>query len=195
HQVKLRGLRIELGEIEARLLEQAQVREAAVLVVEQQLVAYVVGEATVEALKAQLSRSLPEYMVPAQWLFLDALPLSPNGKLDRRQLPSPQAQAQKAYVAPEGELEQAIAAIWQDVLRLERVGRSDHFFELGGHSLLAVSVVSRLQLELGVAATPQMLFQHPRLAAFAAQFNDDGLQGTDDKFSRLESLLDEMEEV
>ncbi|HYQ54893.1 MAG TPA: phosphopantetheine-binding protein, partial [Pseudomonas sp.] len=161
----------------------------------QQLVAYVVGEATADALKAQLARSLPEYMVPAQWLFLEALPLSPNGKLDRRQLPSPQAQAQKAYVAPEGELEHAIAAIWQDVLRQEQVGRFDHFFELGGHSLLAVSVVSRLQLELGVAATPQTLFQYPVLAQFAAQMHVEDRQDTGDRFSRLESLLDEMEEV
>ncbi|TBU99604.1 phosphopantetheine-binding protein, partial [Phytopseudomonas dryadis] len=159
------------------------------------LVAYVVGEATAEELKARLARSLPEYMVPGQWLFLEALPLSANGKLDRRQLPSPQAQAQKAYVAPEGELEGAIAVIWQDVLRHGQVGRDDHFFELGGHSLLAVSVVSRLQLELGVAATPQTLFQYPVLAQFAAQLQHNYGQNTGDSLSRLESLLDEMEEV
>ncbi|WP_370526513.1 condensation domain-containing protein, partial [Pantoea sp. Ap-967] len=128
--------------------------------------AYVVGEATVEALKAQLSRSLPEYMVPAQWLFLDALPLSPNGKLDRRQLPSPQAQAQKAYVAPEGELEQAIAAIWQDVLRRERIGVIDNFFELGGDSIISIQVVSRAR-QAGIHFTPKALFQHQTVRALA----------------------------
>ncbi|NIE78622.1 non-ribosomal peptide synthetase, partial [Pantoea sp. Ap-967] len=171
HQVKLRGLRIELGEIEARLLEQAQVREAAVLVVEQQLVAYVVGEATVEALKAQLSRSLPEYMVPAQWLFLDALPLSPNGKLDRRQLPSPQAQDQDAYLAPVTDLQRQVAAIWEDVLQCGPVGLQAHFFELGGHSLLATQVIGRIRHSLGTEVPIRLLFDSPTLEAFCGQIS------------------------
>ncbi|MFF5868428.1 condensation domain-containing protein, partial [Pseudomonas sp. NPDC012596] len=112
------------------------------------------------------ARSLPEYMVPAQWLFLEALPLSPNGKLDRRQLPSPQAQAQKAYVAPEGELEHAIAAIWQDVLRRERVGVTDNFFELGGDSIISIQVVSRAR-QAGIHFTPKALFQHQTVRALA----------------------------
>ncbi len=149
HQVKLRGLRIELGEIEARLLEHPWVREAAVLAVDgRQLVGYVVLESEGgdwrEALAAHLATSLPEYMVPAQWLALERMPLSPNGKLDRKALPKIEAEdGLGEYVAPASEPERQLAAIWADVLGRERVGVTDNFFALGGDSIVSIQVVSQ----------------------------------------------------
>ncbi|VEF10246.1 peptide synthase [Pseudomonas fluorescens] len=211
HQVKIRGFRIELGEIEARLLGQPAVSEAAVLAVEgeggAQLVAYVVAPALDrdddaaqrqlrDGLKTGLKSSLPDYMIPAHLLFLEQLPLTPNGKLDRKALPAVDAsQMQAAYVAPQSELEQQVAAIWQQVLEVERIGLSDHFFELGGHSLLAVNVVSRMALELGLTLTPQLLFQHPVLSDFVARLDTGGGAINEQKLSKLEALLDDMEEV
>ncbi|HEU4558095.1 MAG TPA: amino acid adenylation domain-containing protein, partial [Longimicrobium sp.] len=176
HQVKVRGFRIEPGEIEARLLEHAGVREAIVLVREdtpgeKRLVAYVAGDetATADVLRAHLSERLPEYMVPAAYVRLETLPLTPNGKVDRKALPAPEGDAYAAqeYAAPVGETEQAVAAIWAELLGAERVGRHDHFFERGGHSLLAVRVVSRVRQALGVEASPRDVFERPVLADFA----------------------------
>jgi amino acid adenylation domain-containing protein len=184
HQVKVRGFRIELGEIEARLVQQEAVREAFVLAQDgeggQQLVAYVVPtDAEVagnpeqqthvrEAIKAQLKASLPDYMVPTYLLFLETLPLTPNGKLDRKALPKAEAsQMQQVYVAPQTELEQQIAAIWADVLKLEQVGRTDNFFELGGHSLLVAQVVTRVKQQFGVDISVKSLFGAESLSAFA----------------------------
>ncbi|HGM7642624.1 TPA: non-ribosomal peptide synthase/polyketide synthase [Pseudomonas aeruginosa] len=213
HQVKVRGFRIELGEIEACLGEHPAVREALVIAVEgaagAQLVAYLVPQAealasaTLEVqaalrneLKALLRDSLPEYMVPAHLLFLERLPLSPNGKVDRKALPAPDASLlQEAYVAPRSELECQVAAIWQEVLKLQRVGLDDHFFELGGHSLLAINVISRIQLELGMKLTPQLLFQFPTLGLFVSNLEKAGRQVDTSKLNKLEALLDEMEEV
>jgi len=208
HQVKIRGFRIELGEIEARLLEQPAVREVAVLAQEalgnQQLVAYVVAsplelddqQSLRDELKARLRESLPEFMVPAHLLFLEQLPLTPNGKLDRKALPTVEGgHLQVRYLAPQSEREQQVAAIWQHVLHVERVGLLDHFFELGGHSLLAVNVVSRLQLELGLKLTPQLIFQHPVLTDFVSSLATAGEQVDTLKLSKLDALLDEMEEA
>uniref|UniRef100_UPI000B0B1E83 non-ribosomal peptide synthetase n=1 Tax=Pseudomonas sp. BIOMIG1BD TaxID=1758731 RepID=UPI000B0B1E83 len=172
HQVKLRGLRIELGEIEARLLEHPQVREATVLVVDgKQLVGYLVLQEAAadwrEALAAHLGRSLPDYMVPGHLLFLERLPMSPNGKLDRAALPKPDAsQALANWIAPVTELQQQVAAIWSQVLGAERVGLGDHFFEMGGHSLLATQMVSRVRHGLGIEVSLKTLFEHPVLADF-----------------------------
>uniref|UniRef100_UPI00068B5399 non-ribosomal peptide synthetase n=1 Tax=Andreprevotia chitinilytica TaxID=396808 RepID=UPI00068B5399 len=177
-QVKIRGLRIELGEIEARLAACAGVREVVVLAREdvpgdKRLVAYLVAQdgitlSTAE-LRQQLSDSLADYMLPSAFVTLDAFPLTPNGKLDRKALPAPDQTAviSRAYEAPRGEVEQTIAAIWQDLLGLERIGRHDQFFELGGHSLLAVQLVSRLRAALGVALSLRELFAQPTVLGLA----------------------------
>jgi len=173
-QVKVRGFRIELGEIEARLAEHTGVRAAVVVAREDtpgnvRLVAYFVGAADAEALRAHLSKGLPEYMVPAAYVRLDALPLTPTGKVDRKALPAPggDAYASREYEAPVGRIEVALAEMWAELLGVERVGRRDDFFEVGGHSLLALQIVSRvrqvLDLELPLAA----VFEHPALEALA----------------------------
>ncbi|WLI44523.1 amino acid adenylation domain-containing protein [Pseudomonas beijingensis] len=184
HQVKIRGFRIELGEIEARLNTLAAVREALVLAQEgpsgQQLVAYVIPVHTTEdpaslreQIKTQLKAELPDYMVPTHLLFLEQWPLTANGKLDRKALPIADAsQIQQVYVAPQSELEQQIAAIWQDVLKVERVGLSDNFFELGGHSLLATQMVSRIRQALGLNLQLRQLFENASLEACVAALVD-----------------------
>ncbi|HSF43790.1 MAG TPA: amino acid adenylation domain-containing protein [Thermoanaerobaculia bacterium] len=170
HQVKIRGFRIELGEIEAALAEQAGVREAAVLAHEDRLVAYVAGDAAVDALGPALSERLPDYMVPATFVKLAALPLNANGKVDRKALPAPERQTSaEAYRAPRTPVEEVLAGIWAELLRLERVGANDHFFDLGGHSLLATRVMSRLRSALGVEMPLRDLFEAPRLADLAAR--------------------------
>ncbi|MBK4996151.1 non-ribosomal peptide synthetase [Pseudomonas sp. S37] len=178
HQVKIRGFRIELGEIEARLQEHSQVREAVVLALDgpsgMQLVAYLIpaqapSAALRESLREHLKATLPEHMVPAHQVFLETLPLTANGKLDRRALPSPDVtQLQQLFVAPQSPLEQHVAAIWADVLKLERVGLNDNFFELGGHSLLAVQATQRVQLLLGLEVPLSALFSAGRLADYVA---------------------------
>ena len=169
-QVKIRGLRIELGEIQARLLEHPQVNEAAVVAREDRLVAYYTGAHTdIDRLRAHLLQHLPDFMVPAVFVHLDALPLSPNGKLDRKALPVPgmDALSVREYAAPEGDTEILMAALWVELLNVERVGRHDNFFELGGHSLLAVSLIGRLRQE-GLEADVRALFEQPSLAGYAA---------------------------
>ncbi|MCQ9427475.1 phosphopantetheine-binding protein, partial [Pseudomonas sp. LJDD11] len=135
------------------------------------LVAYYTAAHALEiaTLRAHLLASLPEFMVPAQFVHLPALPLSPNGKLDRKALPAPDAQslAAREYQAPQGELEITLAGLWAELLGVERVGRQDHFFELGGHSLLAVTLIGRLQQQ-GIEADVRALFEQPTLAGYAA---------------------------
>ncbi|MGC5700441.1 amino acid adenylation domain-containing protein [Pseudomonas sp. NFXW11] len=173
-QVKLRGLRLELGEIEAGLAEHPALREVAVLLRNERLVAYFslhagVPAPGIEALRSHMLERLPEYMLPAAFVQLDALPLSANGKLAREALPEPGAEAllSRAYEAPQGELENTLARLWAEVLQVERVGRHDHFFELGGHSLLAVSLVARMHQE-GLHTDARLLFSQPTLAALAS---------------------------
>ncbi|BDB20642.1 hypothetical protein cym2001_40070 [Pseudomonas sp. CYM-20-01] len=170
-QVKLRGVRLELGEIESRLLVHPALREVAVLIRDERLVAYftVRGEApSPDALRAHMLEQLPEYMVPAAFVQLDELPLNPAGKLDRKALPEPGVGAvvSRAYAAPVGAVEVLMAGIWAEVLKLERVGRHDHFFELGGHSLLAVNLVARMR-KAGVEVDARALFSHPTVAQLA----------------------------
>ncbi|WP_065261133.1 non-ribosomal peptide synthetase [Pseudomonas bananamidigenes] len=174
-QIKLRGLRLEPGEIEARLIEHPAVREAVVLVRDERLVAYfTVREGcdapAIETLRAHVLERLPEYMAPGAYVKLDALPLTPNDKVDRKALPAPGAEAvlTRRYEAPEGDVEIRLAQIWAEVLQLEQVGRNDHFFELGGHSLLAVSLVARMR-QAGLHVDARTLFSQPTLAALAAR--------------------------
>jgi acyl carrier protein len=125
------------------------------------LVAYVVGAAEADALRAHAGRSLPEYMVPSAFVPLDALPLTPNGKLDRKALPAPElAPAADRYVAPRTPVEEVLAGIWAELLHLERVGVHDSFFELGGHSLLATRLVSRIRERFNVELPLRALFEH-----------------------------------
>jgi amino acid adenylation domain-containing protein len=175
-QVKIRGFRIELGEIEARLAAHPAVREATVAAREDVpgdtcLVAYWVGEEVddVQELRAHLSERLPEHMVPAAYVRLAALPLTPNGKLDRKALPAPDGAAYvtRGYEAPVGETEEELAAIWAEVLRVERVGRWDDFFALGGHSLRAVQMISRVRQLMGMDVALGELFVRPVLEDFA----------------------------
>ncbi|QHD06666.1 non-ribosomal peptide synthetase [Pseudomonas sp. R76] len=169
-QVKIRGLRIELGEIQARLTEFPSVNEAAVVAREQRLVAYYTGvHSDIDALRSHLLQHLPEFMVPAIFVHLDALPLSPNGKLDRKALPEPglDSVVVREYEAPQGDTEIALASLWAELLNVERVGRHDNFFELGGHSLLAVSLMGRMR-RLGLSADVKVLFGQPTLSALAA---------------------------
>ncbi|WP_284332733.1 non-ribosomal peptide synthetase, partial [Dyella flagellata] len=182
-QVKIRGFRIEPGEIQARLLEHEDIREATVLAREdaqgeKRLVAYVVSkdsarsaDVLARALRVHLGKHLPDYMVPSVFVQLDALPLTPNGKVDRKALPPPDegACAHQAYEAPEGEIEQTMAEIWQELLDTQSVGRHDNFFALGGHSLLVVRLITRLQSEFGVRLSMDTLFNHADLASFSKE--------------------------
>ncbi|WP_122347943.1 non-ribosomal peptide synthetase, partial [Pseudomonas coronafaciens] len=181
-QAKLRGLRLELGEIEARLAEIPGVRGSVVLLREDRrgvsrLVAYfhALGNRepgqvalTPRALRQQLQTNLPDYMIPAAFVRMDAMPLTANGKLDRSALPEPQADAfdQHDFEAAEGPLEKAIAAIWADVLGIEQVGRQDHFFALGGHSLLVMRVLAQVRQQLNLDVSPAALFAAPVLRQF-----------------------------
>ncbi|MGR6319148.1 amino acid adenylation domain-containing protein [Micromonospora soli] len=185
HQVKLRGLRIELGEIESALREQPGVTEAAVIVREdspgdKRLTAYLVGPAEHAALKAALKETLPEYMVPAAFVTLDALPLSPNGKLDRRALPAPVVtrEASVALVEPRDDTERALAAIWSEVLGVDTLGIDDDFFDLGGHSMLATQVVAKIRkAELGGRPVGVMdLFQQRTIRELAAFVSGDAAE-------------------
>ncbi|HEX7242147.1 MAG TPA: amino acid adenylation domain-containing protein, partial [Longimicrobiaceae bacterium] len=174
-QVKIRGFRIEPGEVEAAVRTHAAVREAVVVVREdapgeRRLVAYVVAAEGAEApaaaaLRAHLGATLPEYMVPSAWVALDALPLTPTGKVDRRALPAPEAPAER-YVAPRDGVEAVLAEVWAAVLRRERVGVEENFFEAGGDSILSIQVVSRAR-QRGVVVTPRQLFEHPTVAELA----------------------------
>ncbi|WP_420793930.1 amino acid adenylation domain-containing protein [Pseudomonas monteilii] len=192
HQVKIRGLRIELGEIETRLLEQPSVREAVVLDIDgpggKQLAAYLVMAGDLPSdpqqqhalrgeLREHLRLGLADYMVPTHLLFLERLPVTANGKLDRKALPKPDASVlQDSYVAPCSELERQVAAIWADVLKLERVGLNDGFFALGGHSLSATQVIVRVREATGIDATLKELFEHPLLADFSRRLEEKNQQ-------------------
>ena len=125
---------------------------------------------SVAGLRESLGRMLAEYMVPAAFVVLESLPLTANGKLDRRALPAPgyEAVSARGYEAPQGEVEEALARIWAEVLGVERVGRHDHFFELGGHSLMAMSLLSRIKHELQADIPLRLLFENARLQELAS---------------------------
>ncbi|GCE14872.1 non-ribosomal peptide synthetase [Tengunoibacter tsumagoiensis] len=186
-QVKVRGYRIELGEIEQALRQQEAVRDAIVLAREdapgiKRLVAYLVLEehATIDwdTIQVSLQERLPEYMVPALHVVIDAFPLTPNGKVDRRALPAPEyahlADAQ-SYVAPGDQREQVLVAIWQQVLGVEQIGIHDNFFSLGGDSILSLQVAARARQQ-GFILTPRQLFQSPTIAELSAKLSEQGIQ-------------------
>ena len=207
HQVKIRGYRIELGEIEARLHEQPEVRDAAVGVQEgvngKHLVGYLVAadealnpSERLDRIKQRLRAELPEYMVPLHWLWLERLPLNANGKLDRKALPSLEiGQLQSLdYLAPRNELEVTLAAIWAEVLKVERVGVQDNFFELGGHSLLATQIASRVQKTLQRDVPLRAMFECSTVAELAGYI--EGLAANEisaEKVDRLSDLMAELE--
>lgn len=180
NQVKLRGFRVELGEIEAVLRAHRAVRDSVVVISEagsgdKRLVAYVVvegGEVTENAFRSYLKERLPEYMVPPVFMLLDELPLTANGKVDRRRLPEPEGvrpELRENYVAPTTRLEELVAGIWAEVLGLERVGINDNFFDLGGHSLIATQVMVRVRRMTDVELPLRVLFEGPTVAKLAAE--------------------------
>ncbi|HVG59538.1 MAG TPA: amino acid adenylation domain-containing protein [Hyalangium sp.] len=178
HQVKIRGFRIELGEIEEVLTGHPGLLETAVIAREdrpgdKRLVAYVVAAEppgpSSEELRAFLRVKLPEYMIPSSFVSMAALPLTANGKVDRRALPAPEVERAQEYVAPQGETEQRLAEIWAEVLGVPRVGRRDHFFELGGHSLLATQLISRVRRTFQVELPVRAIFDAPTLEHFAGK--------------------------
>ncbi|WP_420126423.1 amino acid adenylation domain-containing protein [Longimicrobium sp.] len=190
-QVKIRGFRVEPGEIEAVLRAWPGVREAAVVVREDQpgdrrLVAYVAGEVAVDEVREHLRGQLPEHMLPAAFVLLEALPLTQNGKLDRKALPAPEYAADAdRYVAPRTPTEEALAQVWAEMLRLERVGVHDSFFELGGHSLLATRVVSRVREMFGVEVPLRVLFERPTVAELAGHV-DAALEAMDAELAQVD---------
>ncbi|MBN6039802.1 non-ribosomal peptide synthase/polyketide synthase [Amycolatopsis sp. 195334CR] len=172
-QVKLRGFRIELGEIERVLNAHPSVTQSVVVVREDQpgvkrLVGYTVADSTVDgsALRKLVADQLPDYMVPSAVVVLDALPLTVNGKVDRKALPAPVRDGGSEYTAPRGEIEAVIAGLWADVLGVDRVGVHDNFFDLGGDSILSIQVVARMR-GAGLDASARALFDHPTVAGLA----------------------------
>jgi len=178
-QVKVRGYRIELGEIEAALREHAAVDDAIVLIREdtpgdQRLVAYLLTHAlaspTNDELRGSLQERLPNYMLPTAFVWLAHWPLTANGKVDRKALPGSENQAARNgnYLAPISEVEHTVASVWQEVLRVDRVGMRDNFFDLGGHSLLLAQVHSRLHGRLERDLSMIELFRYPTVSSLAA---------------------------
>ncbi len=205
-QVKVRGFRIELGEIEAVLSRHPAVAQCAVAVREEapgnpQLTAYWVAAegraASVGNLRAALREELPDYMIPALFIALPALPLTPNGKVDRKALPAPDGgrpDLGREYVAPQGPVQERLAAIWAEVLRRDRVGADDNFFELGGHSLMATQVLSRIQEAFGVELPLRALFDRPTVAGLAEAIIQQELERADaDALTKLLAELETME--
>jgi amino acid adenylation domain-containing protein len=194
HQVKIRGYRVELGEIEAALMQHPQVREAAVVVHEgsghssgdKRLVAYLVPDAraglspeqrhlSVADLTIFLRQMMPEYMVPAAFVFLERIPVTPSGKLNRRALPAPEfVRSTAAQVLPRDVLELRLALIWQDLLAISPIGVTDNFFEIGGHSLLAVRLQTQIQQQLGQHLPLAIFFQNPTIGQLAARLRQPG---------------------
>jgi amino acid adenylation domain-containing protein len=179
HQVKIRGYRIELGEIEAALLQHPGLREAVVLARDsaeggKRLIAYVVAAEAVphaSELRRFLQERLPAYMIPAAFLMLAAMPLNPNGKIDRRALPAAEGASvasAKLYEAPKTDTEKRIAALWQSLLQVERVGVHDNFFDIGGHSLLVIQMIGRVRDRFAIEMPLRVLFEQPTLAEFSA---------------------------
>jgi thioesterase domain-containing protein/acyl carrier protein len=187
-QVKVRGFRIEPGEIEAALRHHPSIADAVVVALgedrDARLVAYLAAPAgstvPVDAeLRERLSRSMPDYMVPSAFVALESIPLTPNGKVDRRALPAPDAPAAGGYVVPRDVTELEVARIWAEALEIPRVGAADDFFRLGGHSLLALRMLARIRERFGRELPLAELFRSPTVAAFAAALRREGADADD----------------
>ncbi|MBA2288160.1 MAG: amino acid adenylation domain-containing protein [Ktedonobacteraceae bacterium] len=195
-QIKIRGFRIEPAEIEARLLQHPTVREAIVMAREDTpgvtiLVSYVVvirqGPAFLESLRQYLQEALPPYMIPSLFVPLETLPRASTGKVDVQMLPAPQQKLAHldSYIAPRTPMEEIMAAIWSEVLRLESVGRLDHFFKLGGHSLQATQVVARLRETLQIELPVRAIYDAPTVAALAARIEQERQHSTGQTLSAI----------
>jgi len=205
HQVKIRGFRIELGEIETALRAQPIVRDVIVLVREdtpqdQRLVAYVVlnkeSATAADELRRALREKLPGFMIPSAFVVLDELPLTPNGKIDRKALPLPdrtRRDVAESFIAPRTPIEEMIAGIWSQVLRLEKVGVHDNFFNLGGHSLLATQVVQRVRATFNLALPLRLFFETPTVADLAAYVVRSQVSEADD--ATLSAALAELSQL
>ena len=179
HQVKIRGFRIELGEIEAALSQHPEVLQTVVILREdypgnQRLLAYLVPTGkqapSIQKLRCFLNKKLPDYMMPSAFVMLKVLPITPNGKVDRRALPAPdqaRPELEKSFVAPRTSTEEVLAVIWVEVLGLKQVGIHDNFFELGGHSLQAIQLVSKISVAINLDFSVKLLFSHPTIAELA----------------------------
>jgi acyl-CoA synthetase (AMP-forming)/AMP-acid ligase II len=197
NQVKVRGFRIELGEIEAQLLLQPEVRQAVVVAREGQggtrLAAYVSAQAGADldasGLREALAKALPEHMIPSAFMVLETLPLSPNGKVDRRMLPPPEFADVTHYEAPRGKVEAAVADTWAEVLGIGQVGRNDNFFALGGHSLAILQVQKKLKQTLSIAAPLRVYFENPLLRDIAAVLQEKHSVASEE-FARLRGMSD-----
>ncbi len=208
HQVKIRGFRIELGEVEGVLGQHPSVRNAAVVAHEytpsdKRLVAYIVAHQahapTTDELQGFIKAKLPDHMLPAAFIFLETLPLTPTGKVDRRALPVPDTSRPDlagAFVPARNAVEQVLTEIWVQVLKLERIGVHDNFFELGGHSLLATQVMSRVRASFQAEIPLRALFENPTVAGLATQIVQRQAQRTAEEdmaqsLTDVESLSDE----
>jgi acyl carrier protein len=196
HQIKLRGFRIELGEIEACLKRLPPVQDAAVVLRRDhpdnlRLIAYVVikdgGTATADELRYALMKHIPAYMLPSAFMFLPMLPLSPNGKVDRRALPAPSGaglQREQTYVAPRNPTEELVAQIWAETLHIPQIGIHENFFKLGGHSLLVMRVLARLKETFQIEMPLQRFFERPTIASLCEAIEEM-------VFAEIEGLPDE----
>lgn len=192
NQIKVRGFRIEPGEVEAAVKDHPQVRDAVVIAAELEpsdktLIAYVVGDqhqpVPADSLRHFLKQRLADYMIPSVFVMLDSLPLTPNGKVDRKALPVPseiRRESSTQYLAPRTEVEQTITIVWQEVLRVEKIGVNDNFFDLGGHSLLIVQIHSRLRTHFSEKLTIVDLFKYPTISALAEYLSrfEEGVDST-----------------
>ncbi|MEH2279393.1 MAG: amino acid adenylation domain-containing protein [Nostoc sp.] len=201
-QVKIRGFRIELAEIEAILIQNIEIKQVLVIAREDEpgnklLVAYLVAKdnsQTLSSLRNFLQKKLPDYMIPAAFVFIEAFPLSPNGKINRRALPAPdtyQRNLDVDFVDPRTPIEEELATIWSTVLKLQQVGIHDNFFELGGHSLLATQVVSRLREIFSLNFPLRYLFENPTIAELAQKVSE---QAENDDLARVLAEVDELSE-
>ncbi|WP_312573395.1 non-ribosomal peptide synthetase, partial [Clostridium sp.] len=209
HQVKIRGFRIELGEIESQLLKNERIKEAVVIAKEdgggnKYICAYIVGTVkfNVKDLREYLLKELPEYMIPSYFVQLETMPLTSNGKIDRKRLPEPEGEINTGieYEAPRNEIEEKLVEIWKDVLNVERVGINDNFFEIGGHSLKATSLVNRIWKELNIEISLKEIFKDATIKGLAdyivnIENKETSILTNETDLLKLEELLNEIEDL